>query len=246
MGFAVLHSARQQLDRRVLAAITLTDQVRSALVNSKTRNVTPQEAELERMQGIEKSLRAEYILSHSDIRAGMLNGTEPLPVDWANERLKQMGETWRINPNLSRRLPEGVTTPPTTSKPLFTGNLKQRAINLSDEIRISVPHWKQSYNYLSDLPLQTRERARGTSNWFRWKFLGDIRKVHDEFAALHIRDAILDRFVESENNSERLREDVASMQQIGIPADVPEPWELNDLDFENIANALTAMAGNLP
>jgi hypothetical protein len=41
-------------------------------------------------------LRQEYIFSHDGLSPALLAGTEPVPADWMNKRLAQMGELWRV------------------------------------------------------------------------------------------------------------------------------------------------------
>ncbi len=38
----------------------------------------------------------EYILSHDGLSPALLAGTEPVPADWMNKRLEQIGEAWRV------------------------------------------------------------------------------------------------------------------------------------------------------
>jgi len=57
---------------------------------------TSQEAELERRQNIENTLRGEYILSHENVSPGLLSGTELPPADWMNKRLHELGEKWTV------------------------------------------------------------------------------------------------------------------------------------------------------
>ncbi len=44
-----------------------------------------------------EALRGEYILSHDGISPGIAAGTEPLPSDWVNQRLEQMGQSFRVD-----------------------------------------------------------------------------------------------------------------------------------------------------
>lgn len=57
----------------------------------------PIAAEVERRRQILNALRNEYILSHDNISAALMAGTEYPPTDWMNERLRQLGERWRFN-----------------------------------------------------------------------------------------------------------------------------------------------------
>lgn len=53
------------------------------------------EAEYARQQVILAGLHREYLASHDGLTPGLLAGTDPLPKDWVEARLKQLGETWR-------------------------------------------------------------------------------------------------------------------------------------------------------
>jgi hypothetical protein len=58
----------------------------------------PQQSELEnsRRNSVVGKLRQEYVLSHDGLSPALLAGTEPVPPDWMNTRLEQMGELWRV------------------------------------------------------------------------------------------------------------------------------------------------------
>lgn len=51
--------------------------------------------EMGRRKRILALLHREYILSHDNLSPGMLAGTEPLPKEWVESRLRQLAETWR-------------------------------------------------------------------------------------------------------------------------------------------------------
>jgi hypothetical protein len=53
------------------------------------------EAERSRQQAVLRGLHNEYVLSHDGISPGLLAGSEPLPREWVEARLAQMGERWR-------------------------------------------------------------------------------------------------------------------------------------------------------
>lgn len=53
-------------------------------------------SETGRRQQILSALRQQYILSHDNISAGLLAGTEQPPPEWMNERLHQLGEKWTV------------------------------------------------------------------------------------------------------------------------------------------------------
>jgi hypothetical protein len=58
----------------------------------------PQQSELEtsRRKSVVAKLRQEYVFSHDGLSPALLDGTEPVPPDWMNKRLEQMGESWRV------------------------------------------------------------------------------------------------------------------------------------------------------
>ena len=59
--------------------------------------LTSQQAEVERRRNIQESLRGEYILSHENVTAGLLAGTELPPAEWMNKRLHELGERWTVS-----------------------------------------------------------------------------------------------------------------------------------------------------
>lgn len=56
----------------------------------------PTRTEADRRGNILKLLRNEYILSHNNVPTLIVEGTEALPSDWVNGRLKEMGEKWIV------------------------------------------------------------------------------------------------------------------------------------------------------
>lgn len=55
--------------------------------------VGPREGE--RQQAILRGIWTDYLLSHDGISPGMMSGLEPLPREFVEERLEQLGEPWR-------------------------------------------------------------------------------------------------------------------------------------------------------
>jgi hypothetical protein len=53
--------------------------------------------EVERRKHVLRILRDEYVRSHSNISAGILSGDEPLPADWTNHRLRELGQSWTVS-----------------------------------------------------------------------------------------------------------------------------------------------------
>jgi hypothetical protein len=83
--------------------------------------------EVERRKHILALLRNEYVLAHPAVPARLLSGDEPLPADWTNQRLRELGESWTVA--------EEAKTPPITpmqrsyivfdGTPIFTGSTSQ-------------------------------------------------------------------------------------------------------------------------
>lgn len=95
MGTIVLHVERTRAASRLFAAASLNTDILNKLSNPQ-KALTAQEAAVQRLQNIRDALRAEYILSHTNISSQLLAGMEDPPVAWMNERLQQMGETLRF------------------------------------------------------------------------------------------------------------------------------------------------------
>jgi len=95
---------------------------------------------------------------------------------------------------------------------------------------------------------ETKRQLYREMDWsFRDEHLAEIKKLYDEFAALHIRDKRLDRFFESEDQDEQLRKHISEAnQQFGARSPIPEPRHVGPKDNEDISNALVEMAGDLP
>ncbi|HZQ90384.1 MAG TPA: curlin repeat-containing protein [Terriglobales bacterium] len=91
-----------------LAHVGIAAQV-TATVQHPVIGPTPEEAK--RRQIILSQLRNEYIRTH-DASLGMSTGAEPLPKDWVNHRLGQMGEHWRLGDQSSLTSSEGQSPKP--------------------------------------------------------------------------------------------------------------------------------------
>jgi hypothetical protein len=52
--------------------------------------------EADRRKQVLDALRAEYIMSHSDVSSSMIAGNSYPPPDWTNGRLRELGEKWTI------------------------------------------------------------------------------------------------------------------------------------------------------
>lgn len=116
-----------ETDADVLAREQLADLRERRAVEEKERARLEAEAahrkrEAERLEYSNRAvtavdrLRQEYILSHDGLSPGMVAGTEPLPEEWTNARLKAMGMHWSY-----KVLPTGGTTlSPTPGNPYYS------------------------------------------------------------------------------------------------------------------------------
>lgn len=55
-------------------------------------------AESNRRTQLLRTLSREFILSHDNLSPGLLAGTEWPPIDWINNRLNELGESWSVLP----------------------------------------------------------------------------------------------------------------------------------------------------
>ena len=76
----------EQASKEILAILKHETYVKSHELTSKE--------EKQRRENILVMLRQEYILSHDGISPRMMAGTEPLPSDWVQKRLKELREDW--------------------------------------------------------------------------------------------------------------------------------------------------------
>jgi hypothetical protein len=123
--------------------VHLSDKLDSVYVQNQDilRRVTtpeqdPQTKEFVRRQAVLTLLRNEYVLTHKDIDAGLLAGTEQPPADWINQRLKDLGEKWSValQPNLDRTIPLATREPSVSQLPRFvlTSMLTRQANAMRD------------------------------------------------------------------------------------------------------------------
>jgi len=88
----------------------------------------------------------------------------------------------------------------------LVGNLKQRAIDLSEDIMedLYMHGWKQyseedrkkmgGMNLMPNDPESASKWTESRSGYFRWKFIKQALEIRNEFAQLHLRDQRLDDF----------------------------------------------------
>jgi hypothetical protein len=90
-----------------------TEKVESAILgqlstlHDKGSPLTANEVEAKRRSDILTALRSQYVLQHDNLPEGILDGTEPLPADWVNEKLHDLKEDWAVStpepkPGISR------------------------------------------------------------------------------------------------------------------------------------------------
>jgi len=79
--------------RSVLDSALTPIRERYLYLSNQEKHQTNQEQQ--RRSALLKNLKAEYILSHPNVSERIMLGTEPLPKEWVERRLEEMGETWR-------------------------------------------------------------------------------------------------------------------------------------------------------
>jgi hypothetical protein len=93
-------------------------------------------SEADRKKGIENALRNEYILKTNPIDPQILAGNALPPDDWMNNRLKEMGETWKVAGK------PGTAKPPSSPLISISGIVTQLPAKAGDdavaEVKIAV------------------------------------------------------------------------------------------------------------
>jgi hypothetical protein len=87
---ALDHKGEEQ-NTRLATVETTNDQILKAVLDP-----SPGLSETERRRRIEDVLRNKYILTHSDVSADLLAGTEWPPTEWMNRELSDLHETWKF------------------------------------------------------------------------------------------------------------------------------------------------------
>jgi hypothetical protein len=133
------------------------------------------------------------------------------------------------NPKLEQQPPQTIIQ----VAPTF-GNLKERAMELSDEIMndLYLHGWKEyerhgivSEHWPTDSD-KSYEWIVARSNVFRFKFLARVREIRDEFSALHLRNDRLEDGLKEER-------------------EMPSPHYLNPSTIEGISDSLKALAAQI-
>jgi hypothetical protein len=78
--------------------VAVTERGMKYLRNDNSSNEVAGKPELGHRSDLLARLRQEFILSHDNISPAMAAGLENPPTDWINQRLEQLGETWRVPP----------------------------------------------------------------------------------------------------------------------------------------------------
>lgn len=191
-----------------------------------------------RRQNILALLRNEYILSHDNVSAALMAGTEQPPSDWVNQRLRQLGETWSVA-SYPQVKPQ---QPPQIQIATSYGNLKERCTALATNVAALVRH---RYDQEKKYPNYPRLSIDGLKEWyrsndleFRHLYLPQVKAVRDEFALLHIKDERLDEILNRDQEHIQLRQ---SYPQIS-----PDIGYVTIFEMQDIAERLMALAAQIP
>ncbi|SRR5216684_2794885 len=77
----------------LLAAHRLYQQQALSISEQSRQN---DEQESKRRESLYARLRQEYMLSHDGLSPALIAGLAPVPPDWINKRLAELGEKWRV------------------------------------------------------------------------------------------------------------------------------------------------------
>jgi len=113
-----------------------------------------------------------------------------------------------------------------------TGNLKERAIALSDEI-VKDPKFQNEPIWAKD---GLAEWVKNRSNYFKWKYLARVHDIHNELSQLHLRNRELDDFVKHHRVIKSAQE--WQQQQNEFPILPQEYWR--------VAESLRELADKIP
>ncbi len=226
-GTAALHLSRSHdqhhLDNRIDTALGIINGIQSKL--SVQGNSSKPQTGWERQKDILDSLRGEYILTHKDISSGLLAGTEWPPNDWMKRRLQELGEQelaehWNFSfkqPLAPARAPSATSVPGASLVSPSLINLCNRANALADEM--------MQYLYFRGWPTQVYKSGgadafaqwdRDLTQYFRYKYLDQVKQIGKEFASFHYVDS-------------RLDEELKSIDQLGSLGAPILPQEIADM-----------------
>jgi hypothetical protein len=85
--------------------------------------LSPEQVEAKRREDIMTLLRGQYILQHENVSSGIVDGSEPLPADWVNQRLHELNETWAVGetPRASAKPAPQMSFMTLSGNPRFAG-----------------------------------------------------------------------------------------------------------------------------
>ena len=144
------------------------------------------------------------------------------------------------------------TVPPIVIQAPLVGNIKQRSIDLSNEIMEDLYRngWPQrAWSKLQRTPevsvisrtpttaVDSKQWMKIRSSFFRWKFIKRILEIRNEFSQLHLRDQGLDDFF----NYQGMIED--TNKQLSMTG---QPQRIDNFilpqQIESVAESLVALA----
>ncbi len=128
-----------------------------------------------------------------------------------------------------------VKTPPIIiQEQQSIGNLKQRALQLSEEIMEDpfLYGWRGS----REMPTGGEElirRLESRSRYFKWKFYQRVVEIRDELALFHRKDKYLDDFIERQQTYEQIK------NQVNLPE---RQFAILPQEIESVAERLRLLA----
>jgi hypothetical protein len=153
-----------------------TNQVEGAILGQlqslhSQATLSPEQAEMKRREDIVTMLRGQYILQHDNVSPGVLEGTEPLPADWLNRKVHELGEKWNVSEQTkileSPKIIQQVLSEPKKTE-IQIGFYDNESESMSSEKEISLP---SEDGFTVRVPVTARAvgdvTAKNGSLWFR-------------------------------------------------------------------------------
>ena len=185
------------------ASKSKTGQVEGAILgqlqnlHEKGRTTSPEQAETKRREDIMSMLRGQYILQHDNLPSGILEGTAPLPSEWINKRLHDLGELWTVSKEPPR---QGPSIAPRSyiafsSSPQFPGHLGAEGSNFQAgqllgfnvHFKASGPNSVQLLETAHSLVIEPDAKPE-TQRAAVAVFMGQVRKERNTF---HLRPSTM-------------------------------------------------------
>lgn len=119
-----------------------------------------------------------------------------------------------------------------------TGNLKQRAINLSNNIMEDESIKERMKENIDEPYEEQRKRYYSLSQFFEWKYFREVKDIRNEFAQLHHKDSKLEYFIKIQDSNQNRNKQLSDEER-------KEFIDISPMDIIEVANSLKALADQL-